>query len=41
MTMRAPECEDWVGAAVDPDSLIAESLEPDNGQLACQDLVRR
>ena len=42
VTMRAPECETWVDAAVDPDGLIAESWEQDNGhQLACQDLVRR
>ncbi len=42
VTLRGPECDMWVGAQVDPDGLIAESREEDNGhQLACQDLARR
>ena len=42
VVVRAPECESWVDAAVDPDGLIAETWEQDNTHLlACQDLVPR
>ena len=42
VTIRAPECETWVDARIDPDSLIAETWEQDNTHLlACQDLERR
>ena len=42
VTIRAPECESWVDAKIDPDGLIAETWEQDNTHLlACQDLVRR
>jgi hypothetical protein len=39
ITLRGPECKDFVQAQVDPDSLIAESVETDNSQLrACSAL---
>ncbi len=39
LVLRGPECQDFVQAHVDPDSLIAESVETDNGQLrACSAL---
>ncbi len=39
LTLRGPECKDFVQAQVDPDSLIAESVETDNSQLrACSAL---
>jgi hypothetical protein len=42
VTIRAPECESWVDARIDPDGLIAETWEHDNTHvLACQDLARR
>ncbi len=33
LILRGPECQDFVQAQVDPDSLIAESVETDNSQL--------
>jgi hypothetical protein len=33
LVLRGPECRDFVQVQVDPDSLIAESVETDNGQL--------
>jgi hypothetical protein len=42
VTMRAPECQSWAQAEIDPDGLIAETWELDNShQLACGDLRRR
>jgi hypothetical protein len=42
VSIRAPECEDYLEAAADPDELIAETSELDNThQLACQDLKKR
>ena len=33
LVLRAPQCQDFVQAQVDPDSLIAESVETDNSQI--------
>ena len=42
ITIRAPDCENWVQAQVDPDGAIAETVELDNThQLACKDLRPR
>jgi hypothetical protein len=42
VTIRAPECDRYLEAAVDPDELIAETSELDNThQLACHDLKKR
>lgn len=42
VTIRAPECGGYASAEADPDGLIAETSELDNGhQLACQDLTKR
>ena len=33
LVLRGPQCQDFVQAQVDPDSLIAESVETDNSQI--------
>jgi hypothetical protein len=39
LAMRAPECQSWAQVQVDPNGLIAETVEQDNThQLACADL---